>query len=104
MREFRLSFDETVNMPVRRFWWMRDMVGRLRADDILKLSNLGMLALGSGESRTELFESLIETAGSDYEVEEIHSADPIIDPRTGLDVNFDRQGLSELKALTSAFD
>lgn len=89
-------------MPVPRFFWMRQMVSRLRADDILKLSNLAMLALG-GDDKSELLDSLVETAGSDFEIDDITSADPVINPETGLDVNFDKAGLRELKALSSAF-
>jgi hypothetical protein len=97
LAEYSLSFDELMNLSIRRFWFIANMIERLRAEKDLRQIQL-MASVGSVEAYKSAREFLQEQMGQIY-VLDIGDA-PVeikVDPTTGLDPEFDREGLRALR-------
>lgn len=104
MREFRFGFDELLNFPIKRFWFLVNQIDRLKAEDDMRHVQVG-LSVGSEENLKSAFEVLRDEMGQVYVWNEKLTGDLKIstgvkvDPKTGLDPAFDRDGLQSLKSL-----
>lgn len=94
-----MDFDAVLNLPLKRFWFLVNQVDRLRAEqDIRHLQLIG--SANDGEAISMALESLKKEMGRVFVWEETTPAVIRIDPNTGLDPEFDREGLRALKALS----
>jgi hypothetical protein len=97
IKEYGLSWEAVMEMPIKRFWFMSNMIQRLWAERDLRQVQLLAFA-GSKDGYEAATKSLIEERGTIY-VWETTPAAPVlvVDPKTGLDPAFDRAGLRALK-------
>lgn len=101
MSEYRLSVDEVLDLSVKRFWFVSNMIDRIRAEkDLRQVQLLGSVT--TKEGYTAVFKSLNEQAGQVYVLEKEIPTEIRIDPNTGLDPEFDREGLRALKMKIAA--
>lgn len=84
-------------MPIKRFWFMSNMVERLWAERDLRTVRL-MASVGTPDHFKMVNENLLKERGQIYVFETTAPNELVLDPVTGLDVNFDRAGLKALKA------
>jgi hypothetical protein len=96
MKEFGIAFDDVMAMPIKRFWFMSNMVERLWAEKDLRQIHL-MASVGSEEAFKRTHENLRKEMGTVYVWEEPPVGEIVINPETGLDVEFDRAGLHALR-------
>ncbi|OWZ90347.1 hypothetical protein B9J07_27550 [Sinorhizobium sp. LM21] len=102
LAEYSLSFDELMNLSIRRFWFIANMIERLRAEKDLRQIQL-MASVGSPEAYKSAREFLQEQMGQIYVLDAPEA--PVefkVDPKTGLDPEFDREGLRALKMRISS--
>ena len=97
MKEFGIAFDAVMAMPIKRFWFLSNMVERLWAEKDLRQIHL-MASVGSEEAFKGTHENLRKEMGTVYVWEEPAVGEIVINPETGLDVEFDRAGLHALRA------
>lgn len=83
-------------MPIRRFWFMSNMVERLWAERDLRQIQL-MAAVGSSEGFKTAIESLQKERGIIYVWEQTAPEVLKLDPKTGLDPEFNRSALHALR-------
>jgi hypothetical protein len=96
IKEFGLSWETVMAMPLKRFWFMSNMVERLWAERDLRQVQL-MASVGSQDGFTTVLENLKKERGTIYVWEQSLPTKLSIDPKTGLDPDFDRGGLHALK-------
>jgi hypothetical protein len=99
MREYGMAFDAVLDLPLKRFWFLVNQVDRLRAEQDLRHIQL----LGSaedGEMRQVAMDNLKTELGKVYVWTETEPTEIRIDHTTGLDPEFDREGLNALRALS----
>jgi hypothetical protein len=101
MAEYRYSVDEVLDLTVRRFWFISNMIDRLRAEKDLRQIQL-FASVGAKEAYEKVFNALNDQAGQVYVLEKEVPAEIRIDPNTGLDSDFDREGLRALKMQIAA--
>ena len=91
-----------MNLTPRQFWFLVNQINRLRAeDDLRRLQVMG--AVNTSEAYEQAVENLQKTVGEIYIWEPSHLTDELVlDPDTGLDPEFDREGLRQLKAQMEA--
>lgn len=96
MRGYGLGFNETLALPLKRFWFLLAQLSRLEAQDDLRLMrNAASATSGEAyEAATKHFEGVI---GEIYNFDRTEKTVMRIDPETGLDPEFDRAGLHALK-------
>lgn len=84
-----------MDLPIRKFWFLFQMVERLRAEDARVLLEIG-IATQSGEGVKEAYEALENDVGQicvwEAEVPKVIEIDS-----EELDPEFDREGLNALK-------
>lgn len=83
-------------MPIKRFWFLSNQVERHWAEKDLRRVRL-MASVGNNESFKLVNENLIKERGQIYVFEQTAPDVLVLDPKTGLDVNFDRAGLHALR-------
>lgn len=89
-----------MNLEIRRFWFLANQIERLRAE--LDLERLQILAsVGSAEAYKKATEHLKKTIGQII-VFEPTGYEAVRKVETGLDPEFDREGLRALKARIAA--
>lgn len=96
-----MSFDETLELPLRRFWFLVNMGLRIRAEADLRRIHV-LTAAGGGKTQIDAEKSLTEEMGPVY-IWEDENKGPLeiqIDPEAGLDPEFDREGLNQLKGMS----
>ena len=94
-----MAFDAVLNLPLKRFWFLVNQIDRLRAEENLRqLQLLG--STGDGEALKLANESLVDELGQVFVWEDTSPKEVRIAPDTGLDPEFDREGLRALKALS----
>lgn len=96
LAEYGLSFDELMNLSIKRFWFLANMIERLRAEKDLRQIQL-LAAVGSQEGYKAMTDRLQEQMGQIFVLEVETPTEFKIDPQTGLDPEFDREGLRALK-------
>lgn len=96
-----MSADEVLALPLRRFWFVSNMIDRLRAEKDLRQLQL-LASVGTKEAYTQTVKTLTEWAGTVYVFEKELPTVVRIDPETGLDPEFDREGLRALKMKIAA--
>ena len=102
LAEYSLSFDELMDLSIRRFWFIANMIERIRAEKDLRQIQL-MASVGSPEAYKAARDFLLDQMGQIYVLEVGEAPVEIkIDPKTGLDPEFDREGLRSLKMKLSA--
>lgn len=84
-------------MPLKKFWFLSNQVDRIRAERDLRQIQL-LASVGSVEAYKNATDYLKDQAGTIYVWEPEAPAEITLDPETGLDVEFDREGLRALKA------
>jgi hypothetical protein len=99
MKEYGTSFEDLLMITPRRFWFLHNQLDRIKAQEhVFQLQLLG--SVQSGEAYEAAMKNLNATVGQVFYYDEPASA-PVelkIDPHTGLDPEFDREGLRALKA------
>ncbi len=86
-----------MSLSIKRFWFIANMIERLRAEKDLRQIQL-LASVGSPEAYKAARAFLQEQAGQIYVLEGPSAPVEIkIDPQTGLDPEFDREGLRALK-------
>jgi len=97
-----MSFDELLNLSLKRFWFLSNQIDRLRAKKDLRQLQL-LASVTSVESYKAATEFLEKQVGQVY-VWKPKNVPPVIqiDPETGLDPEFDREGLRALKRKLAA--
>lgn len=101
MAEYGYSVDEVLDLTVKRFWFVSNMIDRLRAEKDLRQIQL-MASVGAKEAYEKAFSALNDQAGQVYVLEKEVPTEIRIDPDTGLDPEFDREGLRALKMKIAA--
>lgn len=97
-----MSFDEVMNLSIKRFWFLANQIERLRAEKDLRQIQL-LASVGSTEAYKTARDYLKDQMGEIYVLEADAPPTEIrIDPETGLDPEFDREGLRALKMKISA--
>jgi hypothetical protein len=98
MKTYSMSFEDVLALTPRRFWFLHNQVDRLRAEEqMLQLQILG--SVQSGEGYETALKGLTTQLGQVYVWEPITIPVELkVDPVTGLDPEFDREGLRALKA------
>lgn len=99
MRFYAISFDDLLRAPLKRFWFLLRQIDRLHAEDDLRMIRAAASA-SSSESYEAASKHLTEQLGDVFVFEEVKKI--VIDPKTGLDPEFDRAGLHALKAALQA--
>lgn len=101
MREFSIGFDDLLNFPLKRFWFLVNQVDRLRAEqEVRQLQLLG--SAQDGDALKLAYDNLIAEMGKVFVWEEEPVTKEIrINPKTGLDPEFDKEGLRSLKVLST---
>lgn len=91
-----MGFEELMQIPLKRFWFLANQVDRLRAEqEIRQLQLLG--SAQSGDAYKEAIKALKNEMGTVFVWSKNESTEIRIDPKTGLDPEFDRAGLQALK-------
>lgn len=100
MREYRMAPDAVLDLPLKMFWFMTNQIDRLRAEeDMRQIQLLG--ASQDSDAFKMALDSLKSEMGQVYIWQPSNSPTEIrIDPTTGLDPEFDREGLMALKAMS----
>jgi hypothetical protein len=96
------TIETLMEVPIKQFWFIANMIERIRAEKDLRHIQL-LASVGSVEGYTAARDFLKEQAGEIYVME--GPTAPVqfkIDPQTGLDPEFDREGLRALKMKISA--
>lgn len=96
LREFHFGFDELLDMPIKRFWFINSQIERLWAEKELR-DVMVHAAVTSSEAFKTASERLERTMGTIV----VFKPEPValvIDTRTGTDKSFDRAGLHALKS------
>lgn len=93
-----MDFDSVLNMELKRFWFLYNQSGRLRAESDLRQLQI-MSSAQSGEAMEAALKSLELEVGQVYVWDETSPREMVIDPVTGLDEQFDREGLHSLKGM-----
>jgi hypothetical protein len=101
MAEYGFSVDQVLELTVKRFWFISNMIDRIRAEKDLRQIQL-MASVGSKEAYEAAFKSLNSQAGEVFVLEKEIPTEIRIDPKTGLDPEFDREGLRALKMKIAA--
>lgn len=101
MAEYRYSVDEVLDLTIKRFWFISNMIDRLRAEKDLRRIQL-MASVGSKEPYEKAFNTLNNQVGQIFVLEQEAPKEIRIDPKTGLDPEFDREGLRALKMKIAA--
>lgn len=102
MAEYRYSVADVLELPVKQFWFLSNMVDRLRAEKDLRQIQL-LASVGSEQSFKHAHDYLKDQVGQVYVLEvEPPKQEIKIDPKTGLDPQFDRAGLQALKMKIAA--
>lgn len=98
MKTFGMSFEGMLELTPRRFWFLHNQIDRIRAEEqMLQLQILG--AAQSGEGYKSALEGLTSQLGQVFFYEPTTTPVELkVDPTTGLDPEFDREGLRALKA------
>jgi len=92
-----MDFDSLLQTPLRRFWFLNNQIDRLRAEK--ELRHLQLLASAqSGDAFKATYDHLTNQIGKIYVWDEAAPEKIIINSDTGLDPEFDREGLHALKA------
>lgn len=96
IKEFGFTWEAVMVMPIKRFWFMSNMVERLWAERDLRQVQL-MASVGNGESFTAVIENLKKEKGIVFVWEQTAPEVLKLDPKTGLDPAFDRGSLHALR-------
>lgn len=100
MQTYGMSFEELYGLTVKRFWFLVNQIDRLEAND--RLRQLEMLASATApEAYKAARESYQKTVGQVFVWKPVAPTEIKVDPNTGLDPEFDREGLRALKAKLS---
>lgn len=83
-------------MPVPLFWLYSRTLDRLRAESDLRQIQV-LASVTSKELYDSVVKKLTEELGKTVEIDTAEKFKVVIDPNTGTDVNFDREGLKALK-------
>ena len=96
MAEYGINLDQVLATPVKQFWFISNMVDRLRAErDLRVISTLSSVT--SAEAYESTVNRLNDHVGQVYVFEKEVPTEIRIDPKTGLDAEFDREGFRSLK-------
>ncbi|GAA4525522.1 hypothetical protein GCM10023174_10260 [Chelativorans composti] len=91
-----------MKMPLRRFWFFVSQVDRLRAEEEIRQLRV-LAAVTSSDAYKKAIEVLQEEMGEIYIWEPLKVPPEMrVDPETGLDPEFDREGLRALKMKLAA--
>jgi hypothetical protein len=97
LQEYGLGFNELMSLPIKRFWFLSNQIERLRAEkDQRQLQLLASVTTQDGFKAAN--ENLKQAIGKVYVWTPKVNTEIRIDPKTGLDPEFDREGLRALKA------
>jgi len=99
MKEFGIAWDDLMAMPIKRFWFLSNQVERLWAERDLRQAHI-LAGVGSQKGFEFLTDNLRKELGTVYVWEQQSPGTLVLDPKTGLDTQFDRAGLQALKAKT----
>jgi hypothetical protein len=91
MAHYRLSYQETMDLPAPVFWMLNKNIDRLRAEDDVR-SLQTAIAAQSGESAQKHLDALHKQMGKVVEVDEVAEA---------MNAEYDREGLLALKGMGS---
>lgn len=94
-----MDFDSVLNLELKRFWFLNNQIDRLRAEqDLRRLQILG--SVNDGDTYKQALDNLQEQMGQVFVWGKTDESIEIrIDPVTGLDPEFDREGLHSLKGM-----
>lgn len=92
-----MDFDSLLQTPLRRFWFLNNQIDRLRAEKELRYLQL-LASAQSGDAFKATYDHLTNQVGKIYVWDEAAPEKIIINSDTGLDPEFDREGLHALKA------
>lgn len=99
MREFKISFSDVLDLPLKRFWFLSNSIDRLRAEENLRQLHI-MGAAGDGEALGVAAKNLAGELGQVFVWSDAGSKEIRVTTDEGLDPEFDREGLRALKALS----
>jgi hypothetical protein len=101
MAEYGFTVDDVLNLSIKRFWFISNMIDRLRAEkDLRQIQLLG--SVGSPEAYKAAHDYLKDQVGQVWVLEVEAPTEFKIDPDTGLDPDFDRAGLRAMKMKIAA--
>lgn len=96
LKEYGIGFDDLLQTPLRRFWFLNNQIDRLRAEKELRQLQL-LASAQSGDAFKATYDHLSNQIGKIYVWDEAVSNEIVINTETGLDPEFDRNGLHALK-------
>lgn len=85
-----------MGLTIRRFWFLSNQVDRLRSEQDLRQIQL-LASVGSVEAYKHASEHLKSQTGQVYVWAMKTPTEIVVDPDTGLDPEFNREGLRALK-------
>lgn len=97
LREYRFSWNELLQTPIKRFWFLLNQIDRLRAEQGLEQLQI-IASAGSVEAYKATTDQLRKEIGQIYVVQPKSPSHIVVDPDEGLDPEFDRAALRRLKA------
>lgn len=101
LKTYGLSFQEVLDLKLNRFWFLVNQADRIRAEEDLRQLNL-LGSAQSGEAYEKAVEALSQMTGQIYVWKPAEMPSEIrIDPQTGLDPEFDREGLRRLRKMAA---
>ena len=95
LKEYSMDFDDLLQTPIRRFWFLSNQVDRLRAESEMRQLQL-LASAQSGEGFKASYDHLNNQLGKIYVWDEPISGEIVVDPVTGMDPEFNREGLHAL--------
>lgn len=95
-----MGFEELYQTTIKRFWFLVNQIDRIEAE--ARLNQLDMLASATAhDAYKAAHERYKKTVGQVYVWRPVAPVELKVDPDTGLDPEFDREGLRALKAKLS---
>lgn len=100
MQVYGLGFEELYGLTIKRFWFLVNQLDRIEASD--RLNQLELIAsTAAQETYKAARDHYTKTVGQVYVWKPKAPVELKVDPGTGLDPEFDREGLRALKAKLS---
>lgn len=96
-----MSFDDLLNIHLKRFWFLVNQIDRIRAETELRQAQI-LASVQSAEGFESAVKNLQEQTGQVFVWRQNDADELVIDPKTGRDPEFDRQGLMRLKAMIAS--
>jgi hypothetical protein len=97
MKEYQMSLSSVLQLPKAHFFWMNNMIPRVRAEQNLALLKVLVAAQSTQEGLKDIEAELREDMGTIYYQSRAATKTITVEDENTLDPEFDREGLRALK-------